>query len=190
MASLTLGSLNFRDVASTNSPQTIRALAELMAAAGIRPELEVFDSGMAYLAHTLHAEGLLQPPMYVNVLLGSANTAPARMGDLAHLVDALPADVIWAAAGIGAFQLPINAMAVFAGGHVRTGLEDNSHLDHRTRTPATNAQLVSRVAVLAEIAGRPLSSAAETRATLGLSASPADPSSTDPAPTPISVGTL
>ena len=174
MASLTLGSLNFRDVASVNSPQMIRALAERMATAAIRPELEIFDSGMAYLAHTLHAEGLLPEPMYANVLLGSPNTAPARMGDLARLVDALPSNVVWAAAGIGAFQLPMNAMAVFAGGHVRTGLEDNSHLDHLTRTPATNAELVSRVAALARVAGRPLSGAAETRATLGLPAPPTD----------------
>ncbi len=172
MASLTLGSLNFRDVASVNSPQMIRALAERMATAAIRPELEVFDSGMAYLAHTLQAEGLLPEPMYVNILLGLPNTAPARMGDLARLVDALPSNVVWAAAGIGAFQLSMNAMAVFAGGHVRTGLEDNSHADHLTRAPATNAGLVRRVAALAGTAGRPLSSAAETRATLGLPSSP------------------
>lgn len=172
MASLTLGSLNFRDVASINSPQTIRDLAERMAAAGIRPELEIFDSGMAYLAHTLRAEGLLPAPMYANVLLGSPNTAPARIGDLAWLTDALPSGTVWAAAGIGPFQLPMNAIAVFAGGHVRTGLEDNPHLDHLTRTPATNAELVRRVAGLAHLAGRPLSGVAETRATLGLPAPP------------------
>jgi uncharacterized protein (DUF849 family) len=174
MASLTLGSLNFRDVASVNSPQTIRALAERMAGAGILPELEIFDSGMAYLAHILHAEGLLPDPMYANLLLGSPNTAPARMGDLARLVDDLPSGVVWAAAGIGAFQLPMNAMAVFAGGHVRTGLEDNSHLEHASRAPATNAGLVSRVAAMAELAGRPVSSAEETRVTLGLPAPPTD----------------
>jgi uncharacterized protein (DUF849 family) len=169
MASLTLGSLNFRDVASVNAPQMIRGLAERMAEAEIRPELEVFDSGMAYLANALHDEGLLPEPIYVNVLLGSPNTAPARIGTLAALVDALPSGTVWAAAGIGAFQLPINAIAVFAGGHVRTGLEDNSHLDHLARTPATNAELVSRIAALAVVAGRPLSSTAETRAALGLS---------------------
>jgi 3-keto-5-aminohexanoate cleavage enzyme len=172
MASLTLGSLNFRDVASVNSPQMIRDLAERMAAAGIRPELEIFDSGMAYLAQTLRAEGLLPEPMYANVLLGSPNTAPARMGDLAWLTDALPGDVVWAAAGIGPFQLPMNAIAVFAGGHVRTGLEDNPHFDQETRTPATNAELVSRIADLARIAGRAVSTVAETRVALGLPPAP------------------
>jgi 3-keto-5-aminohexanoate cleavage enzyme len=168
MASLTLGSLNFRDVASINAPQMIRALAERMAAAGIRPEVEVFDTGMAYMAHTLQAEGLLPDPIYVNVLLGSPNTAPARLGDLASLVDALPAGAVWAAAGIGAFQLKMNALAVFAGGHVRTGLEDNAHFDHATRSPATNGELVSRVIELARIAGRPVSTAEQTRAAIGL----------------------
>jgi uncharacterized protein (DUF849 family) len=169
MASLTLGSLNFRDVASVNAPDMIRALAERMDAAGIRPELEIFDTGMAYLAHQMLAEGLLSTPMYANVLLGSPNTAPANMRSLAALVDALPKDSVWAAAGIGAFQLAMNAISVFAGGHVRTGLEDNPHFDHVARTPASNPQLVERVTELAAVAGRSISTPQQTRATLGLS---------------------
>jgi 3-keto-5-aminohexanoate cleavage enzyme len=168
MASLTLGSLNFRDVASVNSPEMIRKLAARMAQAGIRPELEIFDTGMAYLAHVLRDEGLLPTPMYANLLLGSVNTAPARMHDLAHLSDALPAGTVWAAAGIGAFQLPMNALAVFAGGHVRTGLEDNPYFDHATRSPADNAMLVRRVAALAATAGRTVSTPEQTRSALGL----------------------
>jgi 3-keto-5-aminohexanoate cleavage enzyme len=68
----------------------------------------------------------------------------------------------------------MNAMAVSAAGHVRTGLKDDSSLDYLTRTPATNAELVDRVAGLARVAGRPLSSAAEARATLGLPGPPTD----------------
>jgi 3-keto-5-aminohexanoate cleavage enzyme len=168
MASLTLGSLNFRDGPSVNSLQMIRALAERMAVVGVRPELEIFDTGMAYLAHTLRGEGLVPTPMYANILLGGPNTAPARMGDLERLVEALPPDVVWSAAGLGAFQLPMNALAVFAGGHVRTGLEDNPHLDHLKRTPATNVALVTRIANLAAMAGRSLSTAEQTRSALGL----------------------
>ena len=168
MASLTLGSLNFRDVASVNSPEIIRNLATRMAEAGIRPELEIFDTGMAYLAHALRDDGLLATPMYANLLLGSINTAPARMRDLAHLIDALPAETVWAAAGIGAFQLAMNALAVFAGGHVRTGLEDNPYFDYATRSRADNAQLVLRIAALAATAGRTISTPEETRSALGL----------------------
>jgi uncharacterized protein (DUF849 family) len=71
--------------ASVNAPDTIRGLAEAMREAGIKPELEVFDSGMAYLACELLDRGILEAPFYANVILGGPNTAPARAGELAHL---------------------------------------------------------------------------------------------------------
>ena len=173
MASLTLGSLNFRTTASVNAPETIVALAERMAARGIRPELEIFDTGMAYLACDLLDRGILQAPLYANLILGSVNTAPATNRALANLVDALPPGTTWAAGGIGPFQLPMNAMAVFAGGHVRTGLEDNPTFDAQRTRPATNEGLVARVAELARIADRPLATPAEVRERLALAPQPA-----------------
>ncbi|MEA2444001.1 MAG: 3-keto-5-aminohexanoate cleavage enzyme [Thermoleophilales bacterium] len=168
MASLTLGSLNFRDGPSVNSIADIEALAARMRDAGIKPELEVFDSGMAAMAGRLLDQGALEGPVYVNVLLGNANTAPARARNLVHLVDELPPGSVWAAAGLGGYQLPMSGLAVFMGGHVRTGLEDNPYWDHATREPATNERLVRRVAELAEAAGRRLATAEETRAMLDL----------------------
>jgi 3-keto-5-aminohexanoate cleavage enzyme len=170
MASLTLGSLNFRTQASTNAPDVIVGLARAMAERGIRPELEVFDTGMAYLARELLHREVIAGPLYANVLLGGPNTAPATAGDLARMVDALPAGTTWGAAGLGSFQLAMNAIAIFMGGHVRTGLEDSLWLDAGRRRPATNRALVERVAGLAAVAGRPLASAAQTRARLGLAA--------------------
>jgi len=168
MASLTLGSLNFRDTASVNAPQTIVALAEHMREAGLRPELEIFDTGMAYLAHKLLADGVIAPPLYANLLLGSVNTAPATAGHLSFLVESVPEGTVWAAAGIGAFQVPMNAIAVFMGGHVRTGLEDSPYLSYEERSPATNEQLVARAVELARLAGRRAATVEETRAMIGL----------------------
>ena len=170
MASLTLGSLNFRDGPSVNSIATVEALAERMRAAGIKPELEIFDTGMAYLANELVAAGVISPAPYANLMLGSVNSAPATARDLALLVDALPAGTVWAGAGIGAFQLPMNAIAIFMGGHVRTGLEDCPYLSYEDRTPATNEALVRRAAELAHAAGRRLATPAEARGLLGLGA--------------------
>jgi uncharacterized protein (DUF849 family) len=116
--------------------------------------------------------------MYINLLLGFPNSASADARALVALVDALPAGAIWAAGGLGAFQRPMNALAVAMGGHVRTGLEDNPHLDHGTRAPATNGALVARVVAQAAAAGRAVATPAEARALLGLPA-PA----TAPAPT-------
>jgi 3-keto-5-aminohexanoate cleavage enzyme len=168
MASLTLGSLNFRREASVNAPDTIVALASRMAARGIRPELEVFDTGMAYLACELVDRGVVADPLYANVILGGPNTPPATAAALSALVAALPAETTWAAGGFGAFQLPMNAMAVFMGGHVRTGLEDNPTLDAARTQPATNRALIERVAELARLAGRRLATPPEVRERLGL----------------------
>lgn len=168
MASLTLGSLNFRDGASVTSLDMVHALAERMAERGIKPELEIFDLGMAAYASVLLERGLVRGPLYANVLLGNPNTAPARARALSLLVDELPDGTVWAAAGIGDFQLPANGLAIFMGGHVRVGIEDNPWWDRPAREPATNPQLVNRVVEIAALAGRRIATVDETRGMLGL----------------------
>ncbi|MGQ0614132.1 MAG: GNAT family N-acetyltransferase [Planctomycetaceae bacterium] len=168
MASLTLGSLNFPTGASINAPETIQRLAETMRERGIRPELEVFDAGMVGFAKYLERRGVLSGRKYFNLLLGSLGSMPATLGNLAALVAALPEDSTWAAAGIGLFQLPMNAAAVVAGGGVRVGLEDNLHYDHARTRLASNAELVARVARLGVELQRPLATPVEARALAGL----------------------
>ena len=171
MASLTLGSMNFPTQASVNAPQTIRGLAERMRARGITPELELFDLGMADYARYLVERGEVVAPCYANILLGSLGTAAASAGNLAVIVQALPARTTWAAAGIGRFQWPVNSMAIAMGGHVRVGLEDNLWMDPETKTdPASNLRLIERVVTLARANGRDVASPAEARAMIGLSA--------------------
>lgn len=169
MASLTLGSLNFHTGPSVNSIQTIEALAVRMGERGIRPELEIFDLGMAHFAHRLLAHGHVKRPLYANLMLGFPSSAPADARSLVALVDALPAGAAWAAAGLGAFQAPANALAIAMGGHVRTGLEDNPWLDAAGTEPATNAQLVARAVAMATTVGRQLATPEQARAILGLS---------------------
>jgi uncharacterized protein (DUF849 family) len=168
MASLTLGSLNFRDGASVTTLEMIHALAARMRERDIKPELEIFDLGMAAYAAILLEKELASPPLYANVLLGNANTAPAGARALSALVDELPPGTVWAAGGLGDFQLSATGLAVFMGGHVRVGLEDNRWLDRSTRTPATNEALVRRVADIAALAGRPVATPEQTRSMLGL----------------------
>jgi len=170
MASLTLGSLNFPMHVAVNAPETIRELARRMADRGVKPELEIFEPGMANMAQRLLDKGVIQPPLYANLMLGSLGTIPAAARDLAYLVSTLPQGTVWAAAGIGRYQLKVNAMAIAMGGHVRTGLEDNPYYDWRARTPASNHQLVTRVCHLAQIMQRDVATPAEVRAMLGLRA--------------------
>jgi 3-keto-5-aminohexanoate cleavage enzyme len=170
LASLTLGSMNLPNQASVNEPQMIQDLATAMRNRGIVPELELFDLGMADYARYLIDRGVLRPPFYANLLLGSLGTLAATPYNLATLVRALPSGTTWAAAGIGRFQLYVNSMAITMGGHVRVGLEDNLWFDADRREPATNARLVERLVKLATLVGREIATPDEARAMIGISA--------------------
>jgi len=170
MASLTLGSLNFTSEASVNEPTMITALAERMAERGIVPELEVFDLGMVDYARYLSERGVLRPPFYFNLLLGSLGTLSASPLHMALLTQALPEGSTWAGAGIGRFQFAANAMAIASGGHVRVGLEDNLWLDADKERPATNVALVERIVTLARACEREIATPDQARAQIGLPA--------------------
>ncbi len=168
LASLTLGSNNFTTGPSVNAPDTIAALAERMAERGVVPELEAFEPGMAAYARYLAARGVLRPPFYMNLLLGSLGTAELSAASLAAFLAAVPEGTVWSLGGIGRFALAAQALGIALGGHVRVGMEDSPHLENRTRTPATNARLVERVVRLAREHGREPATPAQARALIGL----------------------
>ena len=157
LASLTPSSLNFAQSASINGPDTIRRLAERMQERGIRPELEVFDLGMAHFVGVLLKEGLLTPPLYVNVLLGNIAGAQADASHLAAILGALPPGCVVSVAGIGRHQLTANGLGLLLADGVRVGLEDNLWFDDARSRLATNGELVQRVLRLAtELEREPL----------------------------------
>lgn len=168
MASLTLGSLNFPNQASVNSPETIRRLAEKMAARGIKPELEAFDPGMVNTAIQLLKRGYLSPPLYFNLILGSVYSTQAKMSDLSYLVGELPPEALWAGGGIGVFQLPVNVASIVMGGHVRVGIEDCIWYDSAKSELTTNERSISRLVRIAAELGREIATLEEARAILGL----------------------
>jgi len=168
MASLTLGSMNFRNEASINAPDMIERLAEAMHRRGIVPELEAFDLGMIDYARYLIKHDILRKPFYFNLLLGSLGTLSATPAHLASMVDALPPTATWGGAGIGRYQFHVNTMAIAMGGHVRVGLEDSLYMDGGKKRLATNLQLVERVAGVARAIGREVASPAEARRIIGL----------------------
>lgn len=168
MASLTLSSLNFAQSASINAPDTIRALAERMQTRRIRPELEVFDLGMANFVRVLLKEGLITAPLYVNVLLGNITGAQVDPVQLGAILAALPPGCIVSVAGLGRNQLSASGLGLLFADGVRIGLEDNIWYDGARRVPATNATLVARVLRLATEFERPLATRSEVRKWLGL----------------------
>lgn len=168
MASFDAGTINFGERIFEGDLPFLRRMAEAFRRSGVRPELECFDTGHVGLALQLQREGLLSAgPLVVQFVLGVPGTGvPATVRQVEHLRGLVPGDTRWFVAAAGAAQLPMTAYCILAGGHVRTGLEDN--LSYRRGERATNAQLVERVVRLAAELERPVADAAQTRALLGL----------------------
>jgi 3-keto-5-aminohexanoate cleavage enzyme len=168
MGSLTLSSLNFNQIASVNTPDTIKALAKEMMSRGIMPELEAFDAGMINYAKYLEGKGLLEPPHYFNLMLGNIACAQADLLHAGIMIRDLPDKSYWSLAGIGDSQLMMNAVAIASGGGVRVGLEDNIWYDLKRSRLATNADLLRRIHGLAEAIGRQVMPPANLRKLLNL----------------------
>lgn len=168
MASLTLGSVNFMHDCSINPPDVILSLLNSMQASAIKPELEIFDVGMANYAKYLFKKGHLNGNYYCNLLLGSIGTIPATPKNIFHLVDELPDHLIWGATGIGRFAFNVQCLAIASGGHVRVGLEDSIYMDKDKKELATNEKLVLRLKKIAEAMGREIAAPKETRKLLNL----------------------
>jgi uncharacterized protein (DUF849 family) len=135
---------------------------------GIRPELEAFDLGMINYGRYLIRKGLIKPPYYFNLILGNIACAQANMLSLGLMINELPEGSLWAVGGVGNFQLPMNAMAIVAGGGVRVGLEDNIWYDENRTRLASNRDLVERVLEIAKALGREPYTQKATRDLLGV----------------------
>lgn len=170
MASLSVGSNNFPTRVYENPPALVDWLAESMRTYDVTPEIEAFDLSHIYQAVAMHNDGRLPKKLYVQFVMGVKNAMPADKPVFDFYVETirrLAPDAAWCAAGIGRSQLTVNEWAIAAGGHTRTGLEDNVRLDKDTLAPS-NAALVRRTAQLCERFERPVATAAQAREILAL----------------------
>src|ERR1700722_12168316 len=145
------GTMNFAaggDYVMTNTPAMLRAMAEQVRALGVKPELEVFDTGHLVFVNELIRDGLIDDPPLIPLCMGIPYGAPDDPTTLLALVQRLPANAVFSAFSIGRMQLPYAALAPIVGGNVRVGLEDNLFLARGQL--ATNAELVERAVTILE----------------------------------------
>ncbi|WP_369180855.1 3-keto-5-aminohexanoate cleavage protein [Streptomyces mutabilis] len=168
ICTLDCGSLNFGDGSNlyVSTPDMLRTGARRIQELGVRPELEIFDTGQLWFAKQLLAEGLLDDPTVFQLCMGIPWGAPADPGVLQSMVNMLPDGARWASFALGRMQMPWVAQSILLGGHVRVGLEDNLYLGKGNK--ATNAQLVERAVTITESIGARVATPDEARATLGL----------------------
>ena len=170
MASLSVGSNNFPTRVYENPPDLVSWLAAEMRANDVKPEIEAFDLSHILQAARMHEEGAISDTPYVQFVMGVKNAMPAdrHVFDFyVQTVSRLFPGAPWCAAGIGREQIKVNEWSIAAGGHARTGLEDNIRLDRNTLAPS-NAALVKRTAEICAAHNRAVATTSQARELLGL----------------------
>ena len=166
MATLDCGTLNFGgDEIFVNTENTIKNFGKVMIEKNVKPEIEVFDKGMIDYAIRFAKKGYILEPMHFDFVLGVQMTATAR--DLAFMVDSIPAGSTWTVAGVGRYEMPMAAMGIAMGGHVRVGFEDNVYLS-KGILAKSNGELVEKVVRIAKELGRDIATPDEAREILSL----------------------
>ncbi len=170
ICTLDCGSLNFGEGNQlyVSTPDMLRIGARRIQELGVKPELEIFDTGNLWFATKLVEEGLIDAPPLFQLCMGIPYGAPPNPKLLQVMVDMLPEGAQWASFAIGRHQLPWVAESVSRGGHVRVGLEDNLYLSKGVK--ATNGQLVERAVRIVEDLGATVAGPDTARRILGLKA--------------------
>ncbi len=153
ICSLDCGTMNFGEgsMLMVNTTDHLRIAAAHIKSKGVKPELEVFDTGHVWFANQLVKEGLVDEPALYQICLGIPYGAPATTQAMQTMVDMLPAGANWTAFGISRNQMPMVAQSVLLGGNVRVGLEDNLYLERGVF--ASNGQLVEKAVGIVESLG-------------------------------------
>jgi uncharacterized protein (DUF849 family) len=144
----------------------LRAGAKRIQELGVRPELEIFDTGHLWFANKLVEEGLIDPPGMYQLCMGIPYGAPPEPALLAAMVAQIPPGVVWASFALGRMQMPWVAQSVLLGGHVRVGLEDNLYLGRGNKV--SNAALVANAVTIIEAMGAEVATPDEAREILSL----------------------
>lgn len=150
-----------------NTPKNVTYMAERIREAGVKPELEVFDSGDIHLARKLIKDGVIDEPALFQIVTGVSYGFDSSPETVRYAQSILPEGSNWAAFGIGRFEFPILAQVFLLGGHVRVGLEDNIYLSKGVLAP-NNAALVERAVQIIDLLGGEVAGPAEARALLAL----------------------
>ena len=167
MATLSTGTCNFGKDVFMNTQDYIIRFAEKMQENGVKPEIEVFEPGMINNALYLLKKELISEPIHFDFVLGVPGAMPASTKNLQFMIDNIPAGSTWTVAGIGRHETTMAMVGVAMGGHVRVGFEDNVYYK-KGLLAESNAQLVKRVAKMAEHIDREVASPDEARKILNL----------------------
>ena len=172
MMSLNMGTMNRWAEHPTgniflNTVDMIERWCGYMVEAGVKPEHEVYDTGMINVCRQLALKNIVPEPLHVQfVMVGRTGFLPTPKA-LVYSLDQLPEGWTWSVCALGRHEIPMAAVAMAMGGHVRVGFEDNVYLRYG-ELATSNAQLVEKVVNIAGELDRPIASPDDAREMLGL----------------------
>jgi uncharacterized protein (DUF849 family) len=167
ICTLDLNTMNSGGEVVINTPANVRRMARKMRAAGVKIEVELFDSGDIHLARDMVTSGELDSPGLYSIVTGVRYGFDASPETLLYARNLLPQGAVWSAFGIGRAEFPMVAQSWLLGGHVRVGMEDNLYLSKGVLAPS-NAALVAKARDILQQLGSEPASAAEARTMFGL----------------------
>ncbi len=167
ISTLDLNTMTFGQEVVINIPPNVTKMAEAIYAAGVKPELELFDSGDVQLASDLFASGVLKKPAMACFVLGVKYGFAANAQTMMYALSQLPDEVEWTGFGIGRMAFPMVAQAWLLGGNIRIGMEDTVHIA-KGKLTSGNAELVVKARSIIEAMGGELATVDEARERLGL----------------------
>lgn len=147
----------------------IHHFAAEMKQRGIKPELELYHPGCAWVVDYLIQNDLLKKPYWMQTVMGYQTGSFPTVENILHLLKEFPSEALWLCSAIGPFQLPLTTLATLMGGHVRVGLEDNVYFA-RGQKAKSNAELVQRAVRIAHELNREVATPAQARSMLGMEA--------------------
>ncbi len=169
ICTLDLNTMNSGDQVVINTPGNVRRMARVIREAGVKPEIELFDSGDIALMHDLVADGSIGPAPLCSFVMGVRYGFQPSPETVLYARGLLPPGSLFTAIGIGKAAFTMAAQSFLAGGHVRVGLEDSVYLEKGVLAPS-NAAMVAKARGIVEALGGQVASPAEARALLGLPA--------------------
>lgn len=158
------------DFIFANTFKSMREYFVKFNAAGTKPELEVYDSGMVNNVAFMIEAGYVKKPVYLQFVMGVLGGITPSCENLLFLVDyarKLIGDFEFSVCVAGKAQFPICTQSLLIGGNLRVGLEDNLYLD-KGRVAKSNAEQVAKIVRIARELGIEPATPDEARQILGL----------------------
>jgi uncharacterized protein (DUF849 family) len=167
ICTLDLNTMNSGKEVVINTPGNVRRMAAVIRAAGVKPEIELFDSGDIALCGDLINDGTLEGPILCSIVMGVKYGFQPSPETTLYARGMLPPGAVWTAFGTGRMAFPMVAQSYLAGGHVRVGLEDAINLEKGVLAPS-NAAMVEKARKIVEALGGQVASARQAREIMSL----------------------